>query len=551
MKWFQKRRAVLVCLILAFAGTGIVIVACVQEPSVTRNHSSEAKAGGSEVKGEGGKFTDPRVCGACHTIQYTQWLGSMHRYAQASIINELVSDFVTKQFGETAGEFCTTCHTPIGSAMGEPYDMPGKDRSPLSLAGVSCDVCHSIDKAYGASQGYLGLKPSNKVYGPHGKGGEKDPPPVKVDFHVAEQRDVFKSSQMCQHCHEVTAPNALRLQETYSEWQMSPWAKEGVTCQSCHMGPVPGRPSEYPMGQIAEVADLELPERPLSNHSFIGVDYHWTDEYPLRGRGGKTPGARTKRRNTKIQEQLTTKRQELMRNAAQLHVTGPKTLPPGGKGTLAVRIENTHSGHHFPTGFPWRQAWLEVVYTDAAGKVFFQSGDLDSNRDLRNQFSADVNAGKIEEDPYLANLQSQATVRGFRGIEVELPFPIAAEDAPAPTIFPAVSPQAVYNGADNARIVKRGIPARASRTFVYPLRTPDDVAGTVSYRVRLLFRNFPAYYLDYFVRYYPAHKGLLATLKAKLQIYEVDTVSGTIQIGQGTKGSTGGTTPYSDEARER
>lgn len=186
--------------------------------------------------------------------------------------NELVNDFVTKQFGETAGAFCTKCHTPIGSVMGEPFDMPNKDRTPLSLTGVSCVVCHSIDEAHGKSQTYIQLKPSNKVYGPHGKGSENDPPPVKVDFHQAEQRDVFKSSQMCRHCHEVTMPNALRLQETYSEWKNSPGAKEGVTCQSCHMGPVPGKPTEYPVGQIAEVADLELPERPLSNHSFIG----WT-----------------------------------------------------------------------------------------------------------------------------------------------------------------------------------------------------------------------------------------------------------------------------------
>jgi hypothetical protein len=516
--------------LLACAGVVAATVSCVRDPAVVQSEAAPDRAGkGPKVKSEGGTFTDPKVCGECHSTQYSQWLGSMHHYAQASITNEVVNDFFYKRLGKTAGAFCVKCHTPIGTAIGERYDLPNKERSPLSMSGVSCDVCHSISTIHGQSQGYVELKPGNKVYGPHGAGGEKDPAAAKIEFHESEQKDVFKSSQMCQQCHEVIVPNGLRLQETYTEGKLSPWAKEGVTCQACHMSATPGKPAEKPIGEIAQVAGVDLPKRPISDHSFIGVDYHWTDLYPLRGKGGTEPDDRTKKRNVKMQGDLAKKRQELMRNAAKLHIAAPASLSPGDKGSLSVRIENTFTGHHFPGGFPWRQVWVEVTYTDAQGNAFFQSGDLDSNGDLRNQFSRDVGAGKVKSDRHLVNLQAQATVRGFRGNDVELPFPLAEEDAPSPTIFPSVSPQAVYNGADNARIVKRGIPARESRTFAYPIRLPEGMAGPVTYSVRLLYRNFPPYYFDYFARYYPGEKDLLNTLKAKLETYEVDAVTGKIE----------------------
>lgn len=504
---------------------------CVREPSSVQADAVGEKATKAPTfKGEGGAFTEPKVCGECHSTQYSQWMGSMHHYAQASLTNELVNDFLHKRTGKTISAFCIQCHTPIGTVMGERFDLPNKDRSPISMAGVSCEVCHSMETSHGQAQAFFELKPGATLYGPHGKGDAADPPLAQNEFHNAAQRDVFKSSQLCQQCHEVIVPNGLRLQETYTEWKNSPWAKEGVTCQSCHMGPVPGKPSERPSGEIAQVAGADLPARPLSDHSFIGVDYHWTDEHPFRGRNYAAPDDRTKKRNVKMQAELTKKRQELMRNAAKLHLSASSSPASGSTITLEVRIENTFTGHHFPGGFPWRQAWMEVTCRDSAGTVFFQSGDVDSNGDVRNQFSRDVNAGMVPADRHLVNLQAQATVRGFRGNDVELPFPLAEEDAPSPTVFPAVGPQSVYNGAENARIVKRGIPARESRTFSYPIRIPNGLSGPVTYTVRLLYRNYPPYYFDYFARYYTDLKGLLDTLKGKLETYEVDRVTGTIEV---------------------
>ena len=519
-------RSQFIFLVLLILGISSLAVSCAREPSVVKEG---AGGEGSEVKGA--TFTSAEKCGECHTAQYTQWLGSMHHYAQVSPTMDLINRFALERTGQTIGLFCIRCHTPIGTIMGEPYGAPNDQRSPISLEGVSCEICHSVSKEHGQAQALFKLDPSHKVYGPYGKGGANDPPMAKIDFHQAEQRDVFKKSEFCQHCHELVVENGLRLQETYDEWKNSPWAKEGVPCQSCHMGPEPGKPSERPTGPIAEVGDLKLPDRPLSDHSFTGVDYHWTDEYPLRDKKGKITDS-LRKRNVKLQAQLTEKRQVLMHNAAKLHIDAAAPFRPGNKGTLSVRIENTFSGHNFPTGFPWRQTWVEVTMTDKDGKAFFKSGDLDSNGDIRNRFSPDVSAGLVKLDEDLVSLQPKITVQGFKGNDVEVMFPLAEENAPSPTVFPAATPQLLYNGAINARVIKRSIPARESRSYTYRIPVPDGLRGKVTYNVRLLYRNLPPYYFNYLTRYYPQLKDLLDTMKSKLQIFEVDSVTGDVQVSE-------------------
>src|SRR5690606_18457556 len=89
----------------------------------------------------------------------------------------------------------------------------------------------------------------------------------------------LKSSQFCGECHDVTNPEGIRLEEAFSEWQNSPAAKQGITCQACHMGPVQGVPiadCDRPLGRAAKVPgipDEQLPLRNLTDHTFAGPDY--------------------------------------------------------------------------------------------------------------------------------------------------------------------------------------------------------------------------------------------------------------------------------------
>ena len=49
--------------------------------------------------------------------------------------------------------------------------------------------------------------------------------------------------------------------------------------------------------------------------------------------------------------------------------------------TLRIEVENL-TGHKFPTGHPWRRAWLHVRVSEAGGKTLFESGAIDANGDI-------------------------------------------------------------------------------------------------------------------------------------------------------------------------
>jgi hypothetical protein len=70
---------------------------------------------------------------------------------------------------------------------------------------------------------------------------------------------------------------------------------------------------------------------------------------------------------------LIEKTREQLRNAANLHVRGKRKQDLL---TLAVEVENL-TGHKFPTGHPYRRAWLHVRVMDVEGRTLFESGAVD------------------------------------------------------------------------------------------------------------------------------------------------------------------------------
>jgi hypothetical protein len=67
----------------------------------------------------------------------------------------------------------------------------------------------------------------------------------------------------------------LRIEEAFTEWKESIYAKKGITCQDCHMRALPGKADQKKvMGPAAMMFGVDLPDRPLSDHSFIGPDNH-------------------------------------------------------------------------------------------------------------------------------------------------------------------------------------------------------------------------------------------------------------------------------------
>jgi len=103
------------------------------------------------------------------------------------------------------------------------------------------------------------------------------------------------------------------------------------------------------------------------------------------------------------------------------------------------------------------------------------SGDLDSNKDLRNSHSHAVEAGEVPLDKYLINFQSKF-VKGIHedGTYEEVLLPFKAFD-----------------------IIKNSLMPFESKSGIYPVSLPQNVKGPIKVEARLRYRNLPPYLLDF------------------------------------------------------
>jgi len=117
-----------------------------------------------------------------------------------------------------SGGGCARCHAPLREQAEDAY---------LVADGVSCAACHVREgQVFGPAPTPTTLLPFVSALGPvHG--------PIQT-------RPFFEQSEFCSGCHHFppgTAPSVhgTTLQNTYEEWRNSRAAREGRTCQSCHM----------------------------------------------------------------------------------------------------------------------------------------------------------------------------------------------------------------------------------------------------------------------------------------------------------------------------
>ena len=234
-------------------------------------------------------YPSAKECAVCHPSHYEEWSASSHAYAQLSPIFNAMNGTLLQKTNGTLGDFCIRCHTPVGMALEEPLFVSNLERHPTSREGITCIVCHRVNQSFGKVSGRRSLVLGNvhePVYGPTG-GEEVRRVIADPDIEVAtspeqDGRKVHRDAErffslvqpsFCGTCHDVNLPNGLRLEEAFSEFKDSAAAKDGVTCQDCHMGTEPGIPSPRPVGPAARVAGVDTRERKLSNHSFVGPDY--------------------------------------------------------------------------------------------------------------------------------------------------------------------------------------------------------------------------------------------------------------------------------------
>lgn len=380
-------------------------------------------------------FNQASQCAGCHPNHYSQWKTSMHAYATIDPIWRTLVGIRQADFEGERDQFCTQCHTAIGTRGGEVYpNFSFDDFSPIALEGVTCEACHKVSGVQRVYNSGHVLDETGPIRGPI-----EDP--VPNSFHESEYSPLHDTSAFCGACHDVIEQNGLLLERPFEEWASSPAAEDGRNCQSCHMPTYRGKAAELP----------DVPERDnIHLHRFIGVDMPLSDDFIT---------------DEAVEDELRAEIAALLQSAGAIELEASDSVTPGGQIDLFVTVRNLIDAHDLPTGSTFnRQLWVAVTATDGEGNVIYQTGNLDDNGDLRDYWS--------ELDQFGDNdLLSFAS--GF------------LDERGNPTVFPWLAAEHISNSLSPLFV-------RTSTLFV---PTTAETVGPITIEATLRFRSFPPFLL--------------------------------------------------------
>jgi hypothetical protein len=265
---------------------------------------------------------------------------------------------------------CASCHTSVVSPLETtntcgwsgchsnttafysdqvPFGISPTDAYEVGLEGITCDFCHKI--------GDVDLNPetnlpwsalpgisSYRIYRP-GEGHDlfmgtfDDVPGHDTYLPLIEQ------SEYCAPCHygvfsgisgSHEMVGGVTIYNSYGEWLESPWSdpETGMTCQNCHMPTV-----DYDYIVFPDKGGLQRDPNRIHSHLMPGVNDL-----------------------------------ELMQNAVTMDAAAEIT---DGELIVDVAITNDQTGHHVPTGSPYRHMILLVTVEDSQGnEIPLKSGSV-------------------------------------------------------------------------------------------------------------------------------------------------------------------------------
>jgi nitrate/TMAO reductase-like tetraheme cytochrome c subunit len=522
------------------------------------------------------QYPSARMCGKCHPTQFKQWSVSSHAYASVSpMFNKFEGALNTFASG-TVNYFCVRCHASVGTSLGELRSIAWWDRAPAAKEGITCVTCHRVGEAYGKSNGARRITPGSiheAVFGPFDTMGglkaisnakqygilvspdEPDRPPDPdgkqwIRIHqTAIQSDVLKQSEFCVTCHQVAVYAGIKLETVWEEYRASPAAREGITCQQCHMSQYPGQNVGFATGAAAKVnGSIMRSDRPLSDHTFVGPGYpishpglfpfgleespfdpqRWL-KFDYRAEWGSegfenkvaaSPGSYTDTFPPEWQNAADRKqawqiiqgnyaqwrerqelRKKLMAKAALLE--GPFFEGRGAPGQdlkFSYKITNLNKGHNLPSGSLGAQPelWLNVALIDPDGERVWESGYMDDYGDVADFQAKGVTDGKTPLDHQLFNMQAKFITTNVKGTDREMYLPVQFDVDQRPLIRPGGTPNSVLNHPPFVRMEKRSIPPLATRVAKYSVPAEKlKKPGTYKLAVRIRGRTEPIYFMRF------------------------------------------------------
>lgn len=507
-------------------------------------------------------FPSAQQCAGCHEQIFEEWSSSAHAYAAISPMFHKFEQAINN-LAPTVDSFCSRCHISVGTTLGESRETPIWERSKVALEGITCITCHRVNTPYNKSNGERRLEGgalNAPIFGTSEGAGLKEVLDKKDFYKVrtsdsgrgqkihkqAIQFEQLKQSEFCVSCHQVAVNQGIALEVVWNQYIASPAHEEGITCQDCHTGKVPGKAEGYEQLPAAIIAGKATKPRKHTNHAFYGPGYSiahpgifphskedpswdikellafdWRSdwgsaEFEEDIEDGRIEASfnetwanaidRVEARelidnNLERLAERDKMRQELMENATQL--TGPffNGQQKAGKSlSFEYVLKNINKGHNVPSGSlgAQPQLWLNVVLTGPNNEHIWESGYLDSNGDMADIHSLDVRKNKIPFDDQLFSLQTKFLTTNIKGTDREMYLPVNFDIDQLPFLRPSPQPVTLMSHPPGVRMEARSIPPLGSKTAKY--KVPGDLLkkpGKYTLSVRLRYRAEPIYFMKF------------------------------------------------------
>jgi len=304
-------------------------------------------------------------------------------------------DLLTAEKGVEYTRHCEGCHDPIALFAGV-LTQGGPGKRPYDQDGITCMVCHSIQKVDTRGTGSYVMGTPAVLVDDEGKPITRPVSDAEILSHLdrhskAVMKDFYRTSEFCSSCHKAALPRSLndykwqRAISLYDEWQASSFAKQSPlpfyvkdsvsTCQTCHMqrealgSPDPGAKK----GQLAS-------HRWLGANTIIPKFYGYDEQ--------------ARRIVQFLQNGVFNVDLFALEHGDANDTSKPQTVSaplglvafsvtPGERLTADVVIQNKGIAHsHVPEQRDMYESWVDFTVKDAAGKVLSESGFLKPNGDL-------------------------------------------------------------------------------------------------------------------------------------------------------------------------
>ena len=209
-------------------------------------------------------------CAACHPKVFSEWAASNHAYASISPMFHKFEQAINTLASGTIGSFCVRCHQQVGTQRGEKREAPLWERSAVAREGVTCITCHRVKDEFTKVNGERHVLPGSinaPVYNAGTGAALTEVLANSQEFGVSTapgqpgrpihgpiiKFEQISKSEFCVSCHQVAVHPGIKLEVVWDQYRDSPAARNGVTCQECQMGKVPGEAGGYDNWPIAVV----------------------------------------------------------------------------------------------------------------------------------------------------------------------------------------------------------------------------------------------------------------------------------------------------------